>query len=265
MMLRQISTVFFANLMLMIPRHIYQVGVNKAEYGHQWKKLNPTFNYSLFGDAECLDVIKETRNSRIIDAYNRLLVGAMRADLCRLALIYLRGGVYVDSDVIPYKSLSNIWSKNSSMIASEYFSFELIMSAPHHPFIEFALNRSVGRIHREIYNCNVNKICCTGPHLCIIQITGPGGYFQSIVEAGKFYGCANKNWVPNRKSCSRSPSNVVQKIFRCTDTGFRHNPYRTTFCGIARHADCRNSGIGKSCEKKHYKFQKKIFSYQPIL
>lgn len=245
----------------MIPQHIYQIGLQRAQYEHEWKILNPTFQYSLLGDAECWEVMRQTRNNRILDAYKRVLVGAMRADLCRLALMHVRGGVYVDSDVIPYKSLSQIWSENASLIASEYFSFELIISAPRHPFIGFALNRSVSRVHQEIENCNTHKRCCTGAHQCIIQVTGPGTYFQSMVEAGKYYGCANKRWVPNRISCSQSPFDTVKKIFRCTDTGMHHNPYKTTFCGIARHADCRNSGIGASCGQRHYKFKKKFFLY----
>ena len=240
---------------------LFQIGTNSSAYSSKWMELNKEYTYSLYNDSGCLDAVAKLNDSAVSYSYSRLRVGVMRADMCRLVLMYLHGGVYADLDVIPYKSLKTAIPHDATFVGSEYFSFELIMTVPKHPFVRYALSAIANMIIDEINNCNYRSKCCTGSHNCIIKITGPKAYFHNIINISKSMGCKNNAWVPSRSVCRESKYEIVRRIFRCKDTGFRNNPYKTTFCGIARHADCRNSGIGEKCKKTHYKFKKQFYFY----
>ena len=250
----------------LIPFNFFEVGHNSSETSLLWKKLNPEYQYKLWNDDDCLNLVHEINDIDVMKAYKRLNVGILRADVCRLAVLYVHGGIYIDSDVIPYGGhnkgiFKSIIPKNVTVVSTEYYSFEMIMTIPKHPFIKYALNRSVNNILTEINNCNTRNICCKGAHKCVIKITGPAAYFESIVNISKTLGCTNNRWIPSHQQCKNSTNWYVRNIFKCRDSGYRNNPYKTTFCGIARHADCRNSGISKDCEPNHYKNQKKFFKY----
>jgi mannosyltransferase OCH1-like enzyme len=238
-----------------IPPHIYQIGLNQTVHSHAWQRFNPTYSYTLLGDADCQREVDSLQDARLSKAYASLLVGASRADVCRLVVLWKHGGVYCDTDVVPYRPLN--FPSNASFVASEYYSFEFILSVPNHPFVGAALNASISNIEKERALCRSRKTCCRGPHHCIIQVTGPISYFRSIAQFSRQQGCGNRNWVP--KKCTSSSDELLRSIHVCRDTGQRWNPYRTTFCGVARHADCRNSGIGTQCKQSHYKNSKSFF------
>jgi hypothetical protein len=133
-----------------------------------------------------------------------LKVGVIKADLCRLLVLYTFGGIYVDTDVVAYKSLDNIIPSKASMVSTERYSFEFIASVPRHPFILYCLQKSAFNILNEVYMCRTFKKCCRGAHSCIIKITGPDAYFQNIINISKTLGCTNMYWVPGKKSCKDS-------------------------------------------------------------
>lgn len=240
-----------------IPAHIYQIGLNQTHHSRTWQTMNPAYSYTLLGDADCQHEVDSMRNTRLSAAYASLRSGASRADVCRLVVLWRRGGVYCDTDVIPYLPLNH--PVNASFVASEYFSFEFMLSVPRHPFVGAALNASLANIEREKEACRTHNKCCKGSHQCIIKVTGPISYFRSIAAFAFQQGCGNTKWVP--KQCTASSNELLRSIHVCRDTGQRWNPYRTTFCGVARHADCRNSGIGLPCKHSHYKHLKTFFAY----
>jgi len=60
------------------------------------KKQNPRFNHYLFDDNDCSEFIKNNFDNSVLDAYNRLIPGAYKADLWRLCILYKWGGIYLD-------------------------------------------------------------------------------------------------------------------------------------------------------------------------
>lgn len=252
-----------------IPRILHQIGLRESNYTAAWRANNPDFTYMLHDDAGCAAVIGQMPE-RVQRAYSALLQGAMLADVCRLALLLVHGGVYVETDVKLMKTvrLATVIPHWASMVSTERYNFEFIAAAPRHPFIEGVLHKVVDIIFAELTACRDHRICCRGSHHCIIEITGPKAYFWSMINVSRSLGCTNSRWIPERSHCQASNDSAVRNIHRCKDSGERTNPYRTTFCGIARHMDCRNSGLpGRRCSPTHYSRTRTFYNYSvaPVL
>lgn len=57
---------------------------------------NPAAAYELYSDERALDFLQTHFEPRVVGAYCSLIPGAFRADLLRLGLLYVYGGVYCD-------------------------------------------------------------------------------------------------------------------------------------------------------------------------
>lgn len=244
----------------MMPATIHQVGARPSDANPSWRLHNPNFTHTFLTDADCGVLAGEVEIPTARSAYELVLQGAQRADLCRLMAIFERGGIYVDTDVVAYGPIARAIPERATFFVSEWGSFEFFGAVPRHPFVEGALRHAPGNVLAEIKKCRLG-VCCRGAHQCIIETTGPRPFFNSLVAAGRAYNCSNRRWIP--QNCSASASSVVRGYFKCNDTGTR-SPYRTTMCGILRHADCRNSGIGKACGKSHYSHARSFFNYSGL-
>jgi hypothetical protein len=74
-------------------KHDFNESVKKS-----WTDLHPDYNYYFFNDNQCMDFMKYNFSQEIFDTYKMLNIGAPRADLFRVCILYLYGGVYVDID-----------------------------------------------------------------------------------------------------------------------------------------------------------------------
>ena len=59
-------------------------------------KVNPEFNIQLFDCNERREFIKNNFSEDILTAYDTLKPGAYKADLWRLCILYINGGIYID-------------------------------------------------------------------------------------------------------------------------------------------------------------------------
>jgi mannosyltransferase OCH1-like enzyme len=59
-------------------------------------KVNPEFNIELFDDNDCREFIKKNFPYDIVVVYDTLKPGAYKADLWRLCILYIKGGIYAD-------------------------------------------------------------------------------------------------------------------------------------------------------------------------
>jgi Glycosyltransferase sugar-binding region containing DXD motif len=61
---------------------------------------NPEFEFILSDDQECREFIRDNftkeRDCDVLDAYDRLIPGAFKADLWRYCVLYIHGGIYLD-------------------------------------------------------------------------------------------------------------------------------------------------------------------------
>jgi hypothetical protein len=65
------------------------------------KRMNPRFKYQLFDDNDCHDFIRDNFDVSVLNAFNKLIPGAYKADLWRYCVLYKLGGIYLDIKYIP--------------------------------------------------------------------------------------------------------------------------------------------------------------------
>ena len=85
-----------------IPLHIYQTWHTKKlppkmrECVEKLKKDNPEFEHHLYDDDMCRKYIKQNYSKDVLDAFDKLVPGAYKADLWRYCILYKEGGIYLD-------------------------------------------------------------------------------------------------------------------------------------------------------------------------
>ena len=85
-----------------IPLKIFQTWYTKdlppkmKERVEDLKSCNPRFEHHLYDDNDCREFIKNNYPSDVLNAYDRLVPGAYKADLWRCCILYKYGGIYMD-------------------------------------------------------------------------------------------------------------------------------------------------------------------------
>jgi len=109
----------------MIPKKIYQTYKN-YELSDNLKKLiqqminiNHDFEYTFMDNEECLRFIEENFDNNFVQMYVALPLDIMRADVWRVAVIYINGGIYCDTDVVCEKNLSELIKNKELVVFNE--------------------------------------------------------------------------------------------------------------------------------------------------
>ena len=101
-LLNQPYTFFKNDYNTVIPLKIYQTWFTKdlpekmRERVETLKKQNPKFEHFLYDDNDCREFIKNHYNNDVLNAYDSLIPGAYKADLWRLCVLFINGGIYLD-------------------------------------------------------------------------------------------------------------------------------------------------------------------------
>jgi hypothetical protein len=116
------------NIEYTIPKIIIQTsnsGMNKDIFHYNsimsFVDLNPDFQYKHFYDIDCREFIKNNldnsdKEDKILDAFDLLIPGQLKADLFRYFYLYKNGGCYFDCKMVLKKSLSSIIKSNDKII-----------------------------------------------------------------------------------------------------------------------------------------------------
>ena len=93
-----------------IPRNIVQTWKDAHMTGlseqvkdnvNKWKQMNPNYNYTLYGNIECVEYLESHFSQKYVDTFKCIVPGAYKADFFRYAVLYNEGGVYMDIDSAP--------------------------------------------------------------------------------------------------------------------------------------------------------------------
>jgi len=142
-----------------IPRIIYQtfetydVPIGMYKSIQSWKNLNNEYEYYFYNNDDRIKFIGTYFDKSVLDAYLTLIPGAFRADLWRCCILYLKGGIYVDSDMICVKPFREYIDNELEFIASRddpmsktFVCNGFIGCSPNHPFMKEQISAIVNNI-----------------------------------------------------------------------------------------------------------------------
>jgi mannosyltransferase OCH1-like enzyme len=147
-----------------VPLNIFQtwhtktLPIGMAKSALLIKKLNPRFNYYLYDDNDCYEFIKNNYDESVLNAYNRIIPGAYKADLWRYCILYKKGGLYLDIKYVPINNFRFI-----NLMDSEHLVYDidnsgiynaLMICKPGSELLLKAINKIVENVNNRFYGDN---------------------------------------------------------------------------------------------------------------
>jgi mannosyltransferase OCH1-like enzyme len=138
------------------------------------KKRNPDYDYQFYDDARIDSFIKDEFGQDVYALYKRINIGAAKADFFRYAILYKKGGVYLDIDSLILTQLDDfILPSDSAVISLEssrefYIQFALFFE-PGHPFLKKTLELVINNLKENKFPYQVHKM--TGPSVYSLAIS----------------------------------------------------------------------------------------------
>jgi mannosyltransferase OCH1-like enzyme len=147
-------------------------------YSKEYKELND--KYILWDDKMIQRLIKR-KYAYLLHVYVNYPFWIMKVDLAKYIILHQFGGIYVDMDTKPLQPFDDIveiangkllfyYKKFSKIVhiltTNKYINNNFMYSpCPKHPFFEFALNISVKKAKRRLYDFKIHYILNSiGPH-----------------------------------------------------------------------------------------------------
>ena len=83
---------------------------------YTWINKNPNYEYRFFDKDDRITFIKKHFDNSVLEAYNKLNHGSLKADLFRACFIYINGGVYSDIDQTCIQSLDTVIDPEDDLV-----------------------------------------------------------------------------------------------------------------------------------------------------
>lgn len=167
-----------------IPKIIHQTfKTSKLPFITRWhisrfRKKNPDYAYEFYDDTRIEKFLSEEFDEETFKLYKRLHIGAAKADFFRYAVLYKKGGVYLDIDSAINGSLNNFIKPDDCAIITRegdptfFAQWALIFDAGH-AFLKKTIEIVLENIRTNAYPNDVHKM------------TGPTAYTLAINECLK--------------------------------------------------------------------------------
>lgn len=164
-----------------VPLNIFQTWMTSelppkmAENIEFVKKQNPEFKYYFYDDSQCRRFIADNYDNNVLDAYDRLVPGAYKADLWRYCILYKLGGIYMDIKMRPANNFKLIDLTTHEHYVKDRDSpifFEkghlgiynaFMVNYPRNPLLLDCINTIVNNVNSRHYG--YNSLSPTGPGL----------------------------------------------------------------------------------------------------
>jgi len=156
-----------------IPLHVYITWKTKDLPPYmkanflELKNKNPQFTFHLFDDEDCRKMIEHFFPPEVLEAYDTLIPGAYKADLWRLCVLYLRGGIYMDCKL---QAINNF--RLSEIVHKEHFVLDrppgciynaLMVCKAGNPILKDGIIQIVKNVKDRYYG--VSSLSPTGPEM----------------------------------------------------------------------------------------------------
>ena len=144
-----------------IPKVIMQTGkddvINMANYNAilTFIEFNPEFTYMYYDDNDIVKFLKSKFPKKYLDAYNKLIPGAYKADFFRYCFLYIYGGFYFDNKQINRNPL-NIFLNDQDLYlcldinVTRYYN-AIMFSVPNHIVMKKCIEKCVKNIDNKYY------------------------------------------------------------------------------------------------------------------
>jgi mannosyltransferase OCH1-like enzyme len=157
-----------------IPLNVYQTWFTKdlPKYMQKnlnyMKKINPEFVFHLYDDKDCRDFIEKYFDPVVVDAFDKLKPGAYKADLWRLCILYIYGGIYLDIKLVcinGFKLISLTGSEHYVKDRPKPFSIynALMVCRKGNNFLHYSIQQICYNVVTEYYG--KSSLDVTGPVL----------------------------------------------------------------------------------------------------
>jgi len=151
-----------------IPKHVFQT--SKETLPSYVKELInmycPNWQYSHYTDKECIHFFREnpiTEFPNIIEKFHSFTQGQHKADLFRYYYLYLRGGVFLDSDAMFETNINNIIQDYESVFAKSFMKNEHLFNG----FIAtYPRNEIIYNALKHAYNTENTMLHMNYHYLC---------------------------------------------------------------------------------------------------
>jgi len=165
-----------------IPKIIHQTfKTNKLPFITRWyinsfKRKNPRYKYEFYDDDRVEAFFANEFGGDVLRAYQKLNIGAAKADMFRYAVLYKFGGVYLDIDSYISSDLDTFIQPEDTAILTlerhhDFYAQWALIYAPGHPFLKKTLDLIVDNIFTNRYPHDVHAM------------TGPSVYTKAVNES----------------------------------------------------------------------------------
>ncbi len=165
--------------MTVIPPNLFQTWSTKSlppymkSCVERLKRKNPELKHHLFDDDDCRQFIYEHFDPEVLDAFDRLIPGAYKADLWRYCVLYIHGGIYLD---IKYECVDKF--KLVSLLDKPHYVLDrmehsepgkklvyngFMVSPAKNPILKTCIHKIVKNVHNQEFG--YNPLYPTGPGL----------------------------------------------------------------------------------------------------
>jgi mannosyltransferase OCH1-like enzyme len=121
------------------------------------KSNNPEFNYHLYNTKTARDFIEENFDSNILNAYDSVVPNAIKCDLFRYCMMYLRGGIYLDIKYMCINGFKLILLTDNGYLCRDVPTSgtgiynAIMVCIPKTAFMLNVINKCVHNIHTKFY------------------------------------------------------------------------------------------------------------------
>ena len=166
-------TFFKPDYKCIIPLDIYQTWYTKdlppkmRERVETLKKQNPRFQHHLYDDNDCREFIKNHFKPDVLQAYDCLIPGAYKADLWRLCILFIYGGIYMDIKLVcvnGFKLIELTEKEHFVQDRPQNCIFNTMIASPKgNIFLYKAIRKIVKNVQNKFYGDS--PLSPTGPEL----------------------------------------------------------------------------------------------------
>ena len=192
----------------------------------RWKELNPNYNIEFSLDSDCISFLRRSFNDNVANLFINIPSGMYKADLWRLCVLYIYGGVYADVDLIPYIYLNKLnkditFYSCLSYSKNKIFQAFMMVKNPRSPLllyfiISFLQNCPTTVPTQDMYNCLLYSFNKTN---IISETIYNTDYIKIPIHIGKSnhnYKIINLLYFPNDILYIIEPSYNTNKHLRFT-------------------------------------------------